>query len=479
MFYQLTLLLSLFAFVFIESSVYLVITRKFSENRLFVLLEETDRGLSFPRSVLEAGKNPKDTFDNLFDLTTWSLLRKKKPELLDQVDFWTSTVDGVSNHYYFVRLGEKDHISSRDIEEYRLLEKPSNIEENAFHRNWVNIKSLTLSPEHSQFIECNMLSMNDRKIHDELRLISNDLISIKSNVDFKRYLESKQTGKVPAYIPSYKYLLGFLPLRIFNDEFYVLLEKSNQAKQNFLFTIKDPKSTPYASVKDLCHAAVKVLEARSGLKIPLLSNGEPTIINRNKRLVVLSRFDIDRNQYENIFMERIDFGNLYKSTALSIDNFTTNSLVWVNLDDLLKELSNTRYIDLDSINVRTITTAKQKRAAKKKLPVRDAKLEKPDPEKAKKKSDEDSSETTEEKKDSPKKIRENEEIIEPTNFAIEYDLGDLLSSPRNMEIIKTRLLLFRPHPSKDALYQSAWAMTGLSFLVGALIPVLYYNFLLK
>jgi hypothetical protein len=223
-----------------------------------------------------------------------------------------------------------------------------------------------------------------------------------------------------------------------------------------------------------------VFEARSGLKIPLLPNGEPTILNRNKRLVVLSRYDIDRNQYENIFMERIDFGSFYKSAALSIDNFTTNSLVWVNLDDLLKELSN-KCIDLDSINVRTITTTKQKRASNKKLQDRKADLEKQEPEKSQKKSDELSEDGSESKgkKGTPVEIPENEEIIVAANFAIEYDLGDLLSCPRNMEIIKTRMLLFRPHHPKDNLYQSAWTMTGLSFLVGALIPVLYYNFLLK
>ena len=500
MFYQLSPFLLLFAVLPVRSSVNLVLTRKFTGNKLFVLLEETDHGLSFPKSILTTGKDHSIIFENLFGLTTSSLLSKKRSSLITNPDILTLNVGGTLNYYYFVRLGEDDHISSRNIEEYRLMEKPSNIEETSFCRNWVDTKSLTNA---STFpIHCTMLSMDDRVEFDEFRLVSNDLAVVLGLVSndlevakekFKEFLEAKQSKNATVEItevtflhPSYRYSLGMLPIRLFNEAFYVLLELNHStAAHGVLMLIKDPKTTLFASLRDFCQAAVKVVEARTGLKIPLLQNGEPSIVNRNKRLIVLSRFGAERNQFEHFLVERIDFGSFPKNNVLSGDNFTTNELVWVNLDDLLAELSS-EHIDLNCINVRVITTTKRREALRKNL--EDLEEEKMKSQKASKKQkaagdktsgSEGGKKETKGGEETPSEQTANEEIVEAIDIGIEYDLVDLLTTPRNLEILKTRLYLYRPPQSKDSLYKSAWTMAGLSFLVGALIPVLYYNFLLK
>ena len=498
MFYLLYPLLLIFAVTSVRSSVFLVLTRRLPGNKLFVLLEETDHGLSFPRSALTIDqkadasvieKNADTVFENLFGLTTWSLLSKKKSSLISQVDVLAPNPGGTPNYYYFIRLSESDLISNRKIEEYRLIEKPSNIEETSFCRNWIESKNLTDAVKNSQFISCTMLSMDDRDEYDEYRLVSNDLAAALANDKFRAFLDAKQAKNDTTDILdvnltlSYQYSLGMLPIRLFNDEFYILLEVYDLANRGILMAIKDPKTSPFDSLKDFCQAAVKVIEARTGLKIPLLPNGEPSIINRNKRLITLSRYDFDRKLFEHILVERIDFGSFPKGNVLSVENFTTNNLIWVNLSDLLRELSS-EFVYLKRVNVRVITTTKRKRVSKRKI----EELEKKEAKLASKQREtsEDllkgkvsGGKKAEGKGDIPKTEAPNGEFVESTDFGIEYDLADLLTSPRNLEILKTRLYLFRPIPSKANLYESAWTMAGLSLLVGALLPVLYYNFLLK
>lgn len=432
---------------FLDAS-FLAITKDMS-GKLFLLVEGGLNGLSLPyiHTFLPDGNAAKDEIVSILVKNAFFNILGTVELPGDEDKFEAAQIIAPSNtdsgkKIYVIHLTER-LLSSETVQNSLSQKKPSYIKEEVFFRKWVCISDLILAMtlEHttgSVIGDFTFLSHDDIYFHRERMQLDPEFADYLSNSDIGLALtgakvENKNIKIIPLNLKGNRNVVGMLPLRIFNSQFYVLMELVDIVNPSQIAPIKTITNiTKFNSFNEFFNRVVKVFHSQTLIKFPKSddNDAEPPFLNRYQRLIVLSRLNA-RNEYENFLVERIDYHFIMSAKRISESTPGTN-FIWVNLEDLTGQLS-TNVVNVSQITARTLGSNSSANSGD----------------------------------------NYNQEYVETKHLSIGYDLADLLSLPRNLEIIKTRLIPTRTFVVKKSLTNNTLIMAGLASIIAFAIPIIY------
>jgi hypothetical protein len=450
---------------------------KRQEAEVYVLLEGTVEGLALP--TLSASVPDGQDAEQLRVQLNARLVEECTGSLLphDSDNFLASSAavkfaDHSQVHLHL--LSEQDDALAKsltaeaiEVATLGLGSKRASFRHCSLHRRWyrwtqlrgcfANVVDLTTEQLGQLHGGVDRLSSLDEAqvVTTEAVLLSKSLIRLLNCPSFLDLVEAKLADSANANVvdnvvlPSIltaevQSIIGFLPLRVVDGDYYVLLQSSGteeegSAQKNKAWgtMIQMTAGTP-ANVGAFLGMAVQAFSETVKVSVPF-NGDEPYFMNRRQRLVVLSSAVASKATAEFLLVERLEFGwhREHALTATNLCNWAQCSqsdlqLRWFRLEDLLSELARPR-------------TAK-----------------------------EDSGSCTVEGL-SVDEATPNEVL----SITIDSGLRDLLLQRLNLETLHLKLLPFRPARTSRHLVRVTWLVGGIAALVGFILPLGVYSIMRK
>lgn len=447
----------------------LVLLKQLEPNGpVYVLLEASHAGVNFPSRQAEVppGDNAARVALHLHTLrdATGGIL---KIDGIDPADFFASNVQVVTTgttHTLLYLLPDPTRaadVSTAAIEAARaktIINGQGPREETLF-RHWYRWDSLVaavgpiatenLAIDNVKLARSSILRLGDTKesqtVEQEAVLFHPDLVGMMKTQAFVDAVEQaiEQADPVPAPVEiaptvfmsaQLRSVQGFLPLRVVDGEYYVLLTasvKKDAAEERWGPISKFSNGMP-ASLTNLLNMCMEAFSLATNVRVPTLGD-DPVFLNRRRRLVVLTRTSAEEQRIDQLLAERIDLGAPHEG-ALAGDNLCA----WANC---AKQGTMLRWFRLDDLVVGSMATPVDK-DDQARLSVR---------------------------------VLHDSELSGPsassTSILLDQGLQDILRLPTNVATMTQRLLPFREARRSDQMVSTTVLGALVAAIAGFLLPI--------